>query len=102
MSKDLPIYVVGAGLGGVAAALGLARKGWNVRIIEATPELGVIGYGIQLGPNVFPMFRRLGVEEAVLQHAHFPPAVLMLDALSAKEVVRVPAGESFRARFKDP
>ena len=45
MSKDLPIYVVGAGLGGVAAALGLARKGWNVRIIEATPELGVIGYG---------------------------------------------------------
>ena len=102
MSKDLPIYVVGAGLGGVAAALGLARKGWNVRIIEATPELGVIGYGIQLGPNVFPMFRRLGVDEAVRQHAHFPPAVLMLDALSAKEVVRVPAGESFRARFGDP
>ncbi len=102
MSKDLPIYVVGAGLGGVAAALGLARKGWNVRIIEATPELGVIGYGIQLGPNVFPMFRALGVDEAVRQHAHFPPAVLMLDALSAKEVVRVPAGESFRARFKDP
>jgi len=102
MSKNLPIYVVGAGLGGVAAALGLARKGWNVRIIEATPELGVIGYGIQLGPNVFPMFRRLGVEEAVLKHAHFPPAVLMLDALSAKEVVRVPAGGSFRARFKDP
>ena len=102
MSKDLPIYVVGAGLGGVAAALGLARKGWNVRIIEATPELGVIGYGIQLGPNVFPMFRRLGVDEAVRQHAHFPPAVLMLDALTAKEVIRVPAGESFRARFGDP
>ena len=102
MSKDLPIYVVGAGLGGVAAALGLARKGWNVRIIEATPELGVIGYGIQLGPNVFPMFRRLGVEEAVLKHAHFPPNVLMLDALTAKEIVQVPAGDSFRARFGDP
>ena len=102
MSKDLPIYVVGAGLGGVAAALGLARKGWNVRIIEAAPELGVIGYGIQLGPNVFPMFRALGVDEAVRQHAHFPPAVLMLDALTAKEVVRVPAGESFHARFGDP
>ena len=102
MAKDLPIYVVGAGLGGVAAALGLARKGLNVRIIEATPELGVIGYGIQLGPNVFPMFRRLGVEEAVLKHAHFPPDVLMLDALTAREVTRVPAGESFRARFGDP
>jgi salicylate hydroxylase len=93
---------VGAGLGGVAAALGLARKGRKVRIIEATPELGVIGYGIQLGPNVFPMFRRLGVEEAILKHAHFPPDVLMLDALTAREVTRVPTGESFRARFKDP
>jgi salicylate hydroxylase len=102
MSNDLPIYVVGAGLGGVAAALGLARKGRKVRIIEATPELGVIGYGIQLGPNVFPMFRRLGVEEAILKHAHFPPDVLMLDALTAREVTRVPTGESFRARFKDP
>jgi len=102
MSKELPIYVVGAGLGGVAAALGLARKGWKVRIIEATPELGVIGYGIQLGPNVFPMFRRLGVEQAVLAHAHFPPDVVMLDALTAKDIVRVPAGESFRARFGDP
>ena len=102
MSKDLPIYVVGAGLGGVAAALGLARKGWNVRIIEATPELGVIGYGIQLGPNVFPMFRRLGVEDAILKLAHFPPNVLMLDALTAKEVMRVPTGDSFRARFGNP
>ncbi len=102
MSKTLPIYVVGAGLGGVAAALGLARKGWNVRIIEATPELGVIGYGIQLGPNVFPIFRRLGVEEAVLKHAHFPPNVLMLDALTAKDIVRIPIGDRFLARFKDP
>ena len=102
MAQERPIYVVGAGLGGVAAALGLARKGFNVRIVEQTPELGVIGYGIQLGPNVFPMFRRLGVEEAILKHAHFPPNVLMLDALTAKEVTRVPTGESFRARFKDP
>ena len=102
MAQERPIYVVGAGLGGVAAALGLARKGFNVRIVEQTPELGVIGYGIQLGPNVFPMFRRLGVEDAILKHAHFPPNVLMLDALTAKEVTRVPTGESFRARFKDP
>ena len=34
MAQERPIYVVGAGLGGVAAALGLARKGFNVRIVE--------------------------------------------------------------------
>ena len=102
MSQQLPIYVVGAGLGGVAAALGLARKGWQVRILEMTPELGVIGYGIQLGPNVFPMFRHLGIEKEVLAHAHFPPDVMMLDAITAKEVTRVPTGAEFRERFKDP
>jgi 2-polyprenyl-6-methoxyphenol hydroxylase-like FAD-dependent oxidoreductase len=102
VSKDLPILVVGAGLGGVAAALGLARQGRRVRIIEAAPELGVIGYGIQLGPNVFPMFRRLGVEREVLAHAHFPPDVLMLDAITGEDVIRVRTGEAFRARFRDP
>ena len=101
MSK-LPIYVVGAGLGGVAAALGLARKGHQVRIIEETPELGVIGYGIQLGPNVFPMFRKLGIEAEVLKHAHFPPDVKMLDAITSDEIIKVHTGAPFRERFKDP
>ncbi len=100
--NKLPIYVVGAGLGGVAAALGLARKGWQVKIIEEAPEVGVIGYGIQLGPNVFPMFRHLGVEEGVLKHAHFPPRVKMLDAITSEEIIGVDAGAAFRSRFKDP
>jgi salicylate hydroxylase len=102
VSQQLPILVVGAGLGGVAAALGLARKGWKVCILEQTPELGVIGYGIQLGPNVFPMFRHLGVEQEILKHAHLPPNVLMLDAITGDEVTRVHTGPAFRERFKDP
>ena len=64
--NDDPILVVGGGLGGASAALALARKGFRVRVLEQAPEFGVIGYGIQLGPNVFPMFDRLGVTEAVL------------------------------------
>ena len=65
--KDDPILVVGGGLGGAAVALALARKGLRVRLLEQAPEFGVIGYGIQLGPNVFPMFDRLGVSDAVLR-----------------------------------
>ena len=55
-----PILVVGGGLGGAAVALALARKGFRVCLIEQAPEFGVIGYGIQLGPNAFHMFDRLG------------------------------------------
>ena len=100
--KDDPILVIGGGLGGAAAALALGRKGWRVRVLEQAPEFGVIGYGIQLGPNVFSMFDRLGVTDAVLAHAIVPNAILMIDSVDAGVIARIPTGQSFRARFQRP
>jgi salicylate hydroxylase len=98
-AKHDPILVLG---GGLASALALGRKGWRVRVLEQTPEFGAIGYGIQLGRNVAPMFDRLGVTPAVMQAADTPRALLMLAAVSGEAIVRVPAGKSCRARFKHP
>ncbi len=97
-----PVLVVGGGLGGAAVSLALARHGFAVRLIEQAPEFGVIGFGIQLGPNVFPMFDRLGVTEAVLAHALHPKAVLMVDSADGGTIVRIPTGRSFVERFKRP
>ena len=102
MEKDDPILIVGGGLGGLTTALALAQRGYRVRVLEGAPEFGAIGYGIQFGPNVFQAFDRLGLTAAVLDKADAPPAVLMRDALSGKEVTRVPTGASFRARFGHP
>jgi 3-hydroxybenzoate 6-monooxygenase len=103
MAQDhRPILVVGGGIGGLSAALALGRKGWRVRVLEQTPELGAIGYGIQLGPNVFPMFDRLGITDAVTAQSIFPNACLMLDAFTGEEITRVPTGPSLRERFKRP
>jgi salicylate hydroxylase len=102
MTKVDPILIVGGGLGGLAAALALARHGMAVRVLEGAPAFGAIGYGIQFGPNVFHALDRIGVSGAVLEKADSPPAVLMVDALNGKEVTRVPTGASFRARFKYP
>ena len=88
MAADDPILVVGGGLGGLAAALALGRSGRRVLVLEEASEFGAIGYGIQLGPNVFPMFERLGVAVTVLQAADLPPAIVMLDALDGSEVAR--------------
>ena len=98
MEKD--ILIVGGGIGGLTAALALAQRGYKVRVLEAAPEFGAIGYGIQLGPNVFHMFERLGLSEAVLRVSIVPRALVMLDALDGHEVAVVPTGESFEARFK--
>jgi len=101
--KNPIIIIVGGGLGGLTAALALARRNWPVRVLEGAPEFGAIGYGIQFGPNVFHVFDRIGVSEAVLEKADSPPAVLMFDALNGKEVTRVPTGRpSFRERFNYP
>jgi salicylate hydroxylase len=98
-----PVLVVGGGLGGAAAALALGLKGFRVQLIEQAPEFGVIGYGIQLGPNVFPMFDRLGITDAVLEQSIVPEAVLMIDSVDAGVIARVSTGKaSFRERFKRP
>src|ERR1700722_16405111 len=100
---DNPILIVGGGLGGLTTALALARRGRRARVLEGAAAFGAIGYGIQFGPNVFHVFDRLGLTEQVMAVADSPPAVLMLDAMNGKELVRIPTGgAAFRARFKYP
>jgi 3-hydroxybenzoate 6-monooxygenase len=102
VGEPRPILIAGGGLGGLSAALALGRKGFSVRVLEQAARFAPIGYGIQLGPNVFPMFARLGVTEAVMREATVPKNILMLDALSGEEVAHIPTGPAFRARFKHP
>ena len=44
-----PILIAGGGIGGLAAALGLAQKGHDVEVLERSATMGEIGAGIQLG-----------------------------------------------------
>jgi len=97
------IIIVGGGLGGLTAALALARRGYAVRVLEGAGEFGAIGYGIQFGPNVFHVFEPLGIADEVLKHADSPPGVIMVDALDGHEVTRVATDRPrFRERFKYP
>jgi 3-hydroxybenzoate 6-monooxygenase len=102
MAAARPILIAGGGLGGLTAALALGRKGYAVRVLEQAAKFAPIGYGIQLGPNVFPMFARLGITDAVMREAAIPKNILMLDALTGNEVTHIPTGDSFRVRFTHP
>jgi len=102
MAGNDAILIVGGGLGGLTTALALARRGRSSRVLEGAAEFGAIGYGVQFGPNVFHVFDRLGLMDQVLAVADSPAAVLMLDALDGRELVRIPTGATFRARFKYP
>ena len=96
------VLIVGGGIGGLAAALALSRKGIPSLVLEQTAEFGEIGAGIQLGPNVFRMFERLGITEVVNKTAVYVKHLIMMDSLSGDEVTRVPLDDAFRERFKNP
>ena len=102
MANDNPILICGGGLGGLTTALALARRGRPSRVLEGAPEFGAIGYGIQFGPNVFHVFDRIGITDAVMAKADCPPALLMRDAFTGGVLVTIPTGASFRTRFKHP
>jgi 3-hydroxybenzoate 6-monooxygenase len=100
--QGLPILIAGGGIGGVAAALALARSGVRVRVFEQARELKEIGAGIQLGPNAFQVFDALGVTDAIRAVAAFPDALVVMDSLSGQELTRIPVGAEFRTRFGQP
>ncbi len=102
MSRSLPVVIAGGGIGGVAAALGLARKGVPSIVLERSAELGEIGAGIQLGPNAFHCFDYFGVGEQARAAAVFIDSLRLMDALSAEEIASIPLDEKFRARFGNP
>jgi len=101
-SKHAPILVAGAGIGGLAAALGLARIGRRVVVLEKSKTLGEIGAGIQLGPNAFHALDRLGVGADVRAIAVFIDQLRLMDAMSGDEIVHIPLDEPFRRRFGNP
>ncbi len=101
-SNTLPVIVAGGGIGGLAAALALVRQGFEVTVLEQSPEIGEIGAGIQLGPNAFAAFDALGVGEAARGRAVYTDEMVMHDALDESLVGRIPVGEAFRQRFGNP
>ncbi|WP_405358709.1 FAD-dependent monooxygenase [Kitasatospora sp. NBC_00085] len=57
--------VVGGGIGGLAAAIGLRLAGWDVTVVERATELDDAGAGISLAANGLRALTTLGVGEAV-------------------------------------
>jgi salicylate hydroxylase len=99
MAKTPEIIVAGGGLGGLAAALALARKGRRVRVLEKAAEFGEIGYGIQMGPNIQRVLQMLGVMERLEPTAVFPDALVAMDAVSGEEISRIALGDAFVRRY---
>ncbi|KUN82839.1 3-hydroxybenzoate 6-monooxygenase [Streptomyces griseoruber] len=96
------ILVAGGGIGGLASALSLARRGHGVTVLERGEVFAEIGAGLQLGPNAFHALDRLGVGQAVRDRAVFVDELRFMDGTTGEKVVAMPLTASYRARFGNP
>ena len=101
-SDKLPCLIVGGGIGGLTAALALARRGRSAHVVEKAPAFTEIGAGLQLAPNAARVLTELGVMDALGAHAVFPARLLWMDALAEKPITSLDLGAPFRAHFGYP
>jgi len=95
------IFVAGAGIGGLTAALALAARGFRVVVLEKAERLEEIGAGLQLSPNASRVLLDLGLKER-LSRAVTPEAVCIMSARAGSEIVRLPLGEAATERAGAP
>lgn len=63
--QPLHVGICGAGIGGLAAAIAIANNNVRVTVLEAAPQLGEIGAGIQMTPNVARFLIKYGVDKVI-------------------------------------
>lgn len=101
MSEEQTL-IVGGGIGGLAAALALARIGRPALVLEQAAAFAEIGAGIQMAPNAFRALEALGLRDAVEPYLVYPDALVAMDGITAEEITRIPVDAPFQARFGQP
>lgn len=92
------IGIIGAGIGGLTAALALQRRGHRVRVFEAAPSLGEVGAGITLSPNAMRILEQLGVRDAIAEVSDAPRRQGVIHYQTGKLLVDQPR-EDTRAKY---
>ena len=96
------LLIAGGGIGGLTAALAVARVGHRVTVLEQAPALTEVGAGIQLSPNASRVLIDLGLGEALAAVAVVPREIRVHSSRSGGEVARTPVGDEAERRWGTP
>ncbi|MGW0792673.1 NAD(P)-binding protein [Streptomyces sp. NPDC002911] len=95
----LSVAIVGAGIGGLAAAISLSRVGCQVTVYEQTKEFRETGTGLHLGPNGSRLSRSWGLRDALEEVAVRPPALEVRHWKNGETLVRRPMGQDWEEEY---
>ncbi len=102
MAADGPILIAGGGIGGLALAVALARRGRASMVLEQRPGFATAGAGIQLGPNGVRVLRQLGVAGVLEPMAGVPEAIRVHAGRTGRMLATLPLGGWIAARHGAP
>jgi 6-hydroxynicotinate 3-monooxygenase len=93
VQKSPRIAVIGAGLGGAAAAALMEKAGFNVKLYEQASSFSRLGAGIHVGPNVMKILREMGIEDELNRIGSHPDFWYSRDWKTAEVVAQIPLGD---------
>jgi salicylate hydroxylase len=99
---EISLAIVGAGIGGLAAALSLLKVGVDVHVYEQAGALTEVGAGIQISPNATRILHRVGVAEALAETGVKPLAFHQRRWDDGRTLLRTPIAEAMEAAFGFP
>jgi 6-hydroxynicotinate 3-monooxygenase len=102
MARPLGIAIVGAGMGGLAAAAALQRVGIEVDVYEQAEQFARLGAGIQVGCNAMKVLRTLGLEQRMRQQSFYPRSWNNRDWRTGEVKFDMIFGESAEQKFGAP
>ena len=97
-----PVLIAGAGIGGLSAAIALARAGIPTLVVDRVKAFSPEGAGIQLGPNATRILADWDVLDYLEKDAVASEGIIIGDGISGAQLNMVPFGASAELHFGAP
>ena len=100
--SPLPVAIAGGGIGGLTAAIALARRGLASHVHERRDAFSEDGAGIQIGPNGSRILRQLGIADALLPNVSAPESIVVHNGQTGRTITELPLGDWIAQRHGSP
>jgi len=100
--RSYRVVIIGAGIGGLAAAVALRQRGFEVALYERSAKLEEVGAGLQIGPNGVKVLRALGLEDELMRNAFEPFSIMSVTWDDGRLRFRQPLKDVSRQKYGAP
>jgi len=102
MARDLPVVIIGGGIGGLTLALLLRERGITAEVLEQSAELREVGAAVSLAANASRVLAHLGLGERLARLSTEPARLIHRDGRDGRQIAATPGPRWYRETFGGP